>query len=56
MLEQYNKSMQGVRPILHLIAAIVLVIAFAKYFGVSIPQIRGDWWQLIIMSIGIKAL
>ena len=55
-MDQINKAIAPARPALAILAFGLLCVAGAKYFGVSIPQLRGDWWQLIILAIGIKSL
>ena len=55
-MDQINKAIAPARPFLLIVAFILLCIAGAKYFGVSVPQVRGDWWQLIILALGLKSL
>lgn len=50
-MDQINKAIAPARPVLLIVAFALLCIAGAKYFGVSIPQVRGDFGRLPIAKV-----
>lgn len=44
-MSEINKALGQVRPILSLVGSVLIVIALAKFFGVSVPM-RGGWMEI----------
>lgn len=49
-----DSALSQVRPIVHIAGTIMIACAIAKLFGISIPQLRAEHWQLAILGMGLK--
>lgn len=54
-MQELDKALAAVRPVFKFGGMILIVIGCLKLFGVTVPHVPGEWWQIALGGMAVKS-